>query len=97
MKKYTEMLGGSVEAESALGQGSTFTIKIPCEQQEDRKFSLGDPEWRALADWGNGVMEYWSVALQHSSTPGSTRSLQNFFRPWNQLGIEIEDFANVFF
>jgi len=35
VKKYTEMLGGSVEAESALGQGSTFTIKIPCEQQED--------------------------------------------------------------
>jgi hypothetical protein len=85
----------SIGEKFGLGQGSTFTIKIPCEQQEDRKF--GDPEWRALADWGNGVMEYWSVALQHSSTPGSTRSLQNFFRTWNQLGIEIKDFANVFF
>jgi signal transduction histidine kinase len=34
-KEFTELLGGSIEAESAVGQGSTFTIKIPCEQQAD--------------------------------------------------------------
>ena len=28
-KKFTELLGGSIEAESVVGQGSTFTIKIP--------------------------------------------------------------------
>jgi signal transduction histidine kinase len=34
-KKFTGLLGASIEAESAVGQGSTFTIKIPCEQQAD--------------------------------------------------------------
>lgn len=30
-RKFTEMLGGKVEAESEEGKGSTFTVKIPCE------------------------------------------------------------------
>jgi signal transduction histidine kinase len=30
VKKYTELLGGKIAAESALGQGSAFTITLPC-------------------------------------------------------------------
>jgi len=31
VKKYTELLGGKVQAKSELGQGSTFTVTIPCQ------------------------------------------------------------------
>ena len=31
VKKYTEMLGGSVTVESALDKGSTFTVILPLE------------------------------------------------------------------
>jgi len=30
VKKYTEMLGGKIEADSAPGQGSAFTVTLPC-------------------------------------------------------------------
>ena len=36
-KEFTELLGGSIEAESAVGKGSTFTIKIPCEQPDTER------------------------------------------------------------
>src|SRR3990167_7384093 len=29
VRKFTEMLGGEVSAESEVGKGSTFTVKIP--------------------------------------------------------------------
>jgi two-component system sensor histidine kinase/response regulator len=29
VKKYTDLLGGEVEAKSALGKGTTFTLTIP--------------------------------------------------------------------
>jgi len=30
VKTFTELLGGSVKATSKLGQGSTFTVTLPC-------------------------------------------------------------------
>jgi signal transduction histidine kinase len=29
-KKYTDVLGGQIQANSEIGRGSTFTVTIPC-------------------------------------------------------------------
>ena len=39
-KKFTELLGGSIEAESVVEQGSTFTIKIPCQQHDTQQIQF---------------------------------------------------------
>ena len=31
VKKFTEMLGGTVTVESEVGSGATFTVRLPCE------------------------------------------------------------------
>ncbi|MET0503612.1 MAG: GAF domain-containing sensor histidine kinase [Candidatus Binatia bacterium] len=33
VKKYTGLLGGTIQVESKLGQGSAFTLRVPCEPQ----------------------------------------------------------------
>ena len=34
MKKFVELMGGSIGAESEVGKGSTFTVRVPVECQE---------------------------------------------------------------
>jgi len=33
VKKYTSLLSGTIQVESKLGQGTTFTLRVPCEPQ----------------------------------------------------------------
>ena len=35
-KKFAELLGGSIGVESEVGKGSTFTVRVPVEYEEDR-------------------------------------------------------------
>ena len=32
-KRYANLLGGTIDVESKLGQGSTFALRIPCQLQ----------------------------------------------------------------
>ena len=57
-KKFAEMMGGTLEAESRLGRGSTFRLEIPVREGTDRGqapqprrvvgLEAGQPLWRVL-------------------------------------------------
>ncbi len=39
-KKFCQMMGGDLSAESELGKGSTFTVRLPVNVQESKTFSV---------------------------------------------------------
>lgn len=43
VKKFTELIGGTVEVQSELGKGSIFTIKVPCKSQKSASTAAIDP------------------------------------------------------
>ena len=43
VKKYTEILGGSIKLESEEGKGSTFVVRIPSDDPEERSAEQASP------------------------------------------------------
>ncbi|NBD39002.1 MAG: response regulator [Verrucomicrobia bacterium] len=72
-KRLTTALGGSIEVESELHQGSTFTVHLPLEASSDSEPVAGPPPWSLE---GNPV-----IALLDFPEPAAA-SLQRLFLHW---------------
>lgn len=63
VKRFTELMGGSVQVTSVLGSGSTFTVELPFERVEQRKDAGCYQNLRVLVVDGDRDTREHTVAL----------------------------------
>lgn len=47
VKKFVDIMGGTIDIESELGKGSTFTVRIPCKIADEKDFKATQIEYHA--------------------------------------------------